>query len=138
MGKYRYIDHYCIWRPGDHKKGRLYYKIIKKPVIFIYTFMFKFFTRNILPLKQNIRILVYLKPNFENRSFCKRSYIKEGGRRVFVGAMKYFRHILMGHEIFFKIFDGSWNIFLCSIFIILFFKLNGLKYKISKLAIKEM
>ena len=30
----------------------------------------------------------------------------EGGRSVFVGAMKHFRHILMGHEIFFKIFDG--------------------------------
>ena len=44
----------------------------------------------------------------------------------------------MGHEIFFKIFDGPRNIFLCSIFIILFFKLKGLKHKISKLAIKEI
>ena len=42
----------------------------------------------------------------------------------------------MGHEIFFKNFDGPPNIFLCSIFIILFFKLEGLKHKISKLAIK--
>ena len=55
-----------------------------------------------------------------------------------MGAMKYFSHILMGHEIFFKIFDGSQNIFLCSFFIILFFKLRGLKHKISKLAIKEI
>ena len=55
-----------------------------------------------------------------------------------MGVMKYFRHILMGHEIFFKIFDGPRNIFLCSIFIILFFKLKGLKQKISKLAIKEI
>ena len=55
-----------------------------------------------------------------------------------MGAMKYFRHILMGHEIFFKIFDGPQNIFLCSIFTILFFKLKGLKHKISKLAIKEI
>ena len=47
-----------------------------------------------------------------------------GGWRVFVGVMKYFRHILMGHEIFFKIFDGPQNIFLCSIFVILFFKLR--------------
>ena len=61
-----------------------------------------------------------------------------GGQRVFVGFMKYFRHILMGHEIYFKIFDGPRNIFLCSIFIILFFKLKGLKHKISKLAIKEI
>ena len=33
-----------------------------------------------------------------------------------MGVMKYFRHILMDHEIFFKIFDGPQNIFLCSIF----------------------
>ena len=44
----------------------------------------------------------------------------------------------MGHEIIFKTFDGPQNIFLCSIFIILFFKLKGLKHKISKLAIKEI
>ena len=31
----------------------------------------------------------------------------------------------MGHEIFFKIFDGPQNIFLCSIFVILFFKSRG-------------
>ena len=62
---------------------------------------------------------------------------RRGGQRVFVGAMKYFRHILNGHEIFFKIFDGPRNIFLCSILIILFFKLKGLKHKISKLAITE-
>ena len=55
-----------------------------------------------------------------------------------MGAMKYFRHILMGYEIFFKNFDGPRNIFLCSIFIILFFKLKGLKHKISKPAIKEI
>ena len=52
--------------------------------------------------------------------------------------MKYFRHILIGHEIFFKIFDGPQNIFLSSIFIILFFKLKGLRHKICKLAIKEI
>ena len=51
-----------------------------------------------------------------------------GGRRVFVGTMKYFRHLLRAHEIFFEIFDGPRNIFLCSIFIILFFKLKGLKH----------
>ena len=44
----------------------------------------------------------------------------------------------MGHEIFFKTFDGPQNIFLCSIFMILFFKLKWLKHKISKLAIKEI
>ena len=43
-----------------------------------------------------------------------------------------------GHEIFFKIFDGPRNIFLCSIFIILFFKLKRLMHKISKLATKEI
>ena len=55
-----------------------------------------------------------------------------------MGTTKFFRHILMGHEIFFKIFDGQRNIFLCSIFLILFFKLKGLKHKMSKLAIKEI
>ena len=55
-----------------------------------------------------------------------------------MGAMKYFRQILMGHEIFFKIFDGPRNIFLCFIFIILFFKLKGLKHETFKLAIKEI
>ena len=62
----------------------------------------------------------------------------EGGRRIFVGFMKCFRHILMGHEIFFKIFDGPRNIFLCSIFVILFFKLKRLEHKISKIAMKEI
>ena len=55
-----------------------------------------------------------------------------------MGVMKYFRHTLMDHEMFFKIFDGPRNIFLCSIFIILLFKIKGLKHKISKLVIKEI
>ena len=55
-----------------------------------------------------------------------------------MGVMKFFRHILMGQETFFKVFDGPQNIFLCSIFVILFFKLSGLEHKISKLAIKEI
>ena len=57
-------------------------------------------------------------------------YIKyvggEGERRAFLGVMKYFRRILMGHEIFFKSFDGPQNIFSCSIFLTLFFKLKSL------------
>ena len=62
-----------------------------------------------------------------------------GGPEGFCGVMKYFRHILMGHEIFFKIFSGSQNIFLCSIFVILVFKLlRGLEHKIPKLAIKQI
>ena len=32
--------------------------------------------------------------------------MEEGGRRVFVGVMKYFRHILMGHENFSKCLMG--------------------------------
>ena len=55
-----------------------------------------------------------------------------------MAVMKYFRHILMDNEIFFKIFDGAQNFFLCSIFVILFFKLRWLEHKISKLAIKEI
>ena len=62
-----------------------------------------------------------------------------GGAQGFVGAMKQFMNTLVGHvghEIFFQIFDGPQNIFLCSIFVILFFKLKGLEHKISKLVIK--
>ena len=39
---------------------------------------------------------------------------------------------------FFLIFAEPQNIFLCSIFIILFLKLKGLQHKISKLAVKEI
>ena len=55
-----------------------------------------------------------------------------------MGVMKYFRRILIGHEIFFKIFDGPQNFFSSFIFLILFFKLRGLENKVSKLAIKEI
>ena len=61
-----------------------------------------------------------------------------GGAKSFKKVVKYFRHISMGDEIFSKIFDGLQNIFLCSIFVILFFTLRGLEHKISRLAIKEM
>ena len=59
-------------------------------------------------------------------------------RSALVEVMKYFKHMLIGHEIFFKIFDGSKNIFLCSVFVILFFKLKGLEHKILKLAINKI
>ena len=61
-----------------------------------------------------------------------------GGWRVFQEAMKYFRYILMGHEIFFKIFDGPRNNFIYSIFVTLFFKLRELQRKTFKLTIKEI
>ena len=57
----------------------------------------------------------------------------QGGRSAFVRVMKYFRQILMGREIFFKIFDASQRIFLCSVFVILFFKLKGLEHKYPNL-----
>ena len=66
---------------------------------------------------------------------CRRG---EEGRMVFVRVMKYFRHILMGHEIFLKIFDEPQNTFLCYIFVILFFKLWELELKIFKVVIKEI
>ena len=53
-------------------------------------------------------------------------------------AMEYFRHILMGHETFFKILDRLQNISLCSIFVNLFFKLRGLEHKTFKLSIKKI
>ena len=55
-----------------------------------------------------------------------------------MGVIKYFRYTLIGHEIFFKIFGGPQNVFLCSIFVILFFKLRGLEHKISKPALKQI
>ena len=36
---------------------------------------------------------------------------------VFAEVTKYFRHIMMGHEIFLKIFDGPQNFFLFSSFL---------------------
>ena len=52
--------------------------------------------------------------------------------------MKNFKHLLMGNETFFKIFDVPQNILLCSIFVTLFFTLGWLEHKLSKLAIKEI
>ena len=57
---------------------------------------------------------------------------------IFVGAMKNLKYILMGHEIFLKIFDRPHNIFLCSPLVILFFKLRESEDEMSKLAIKEI
>ena len=37
---------------------------------------------------------------------------------VFAGAMKYFKHILIGHEIFLKAFDGPQKTFSCFPFLI--------------------
>ena len=50
--------------------------------------------------------------------------MQEGDYRVSVGVMKYLRHLLMGHEIFFKIFDGPENFFHVLYLVILFFKLS--------------
>ena len=49
------------------------------------------------------------------------NYIGGGGRKAFVETIKYFRHILMDHEIFFKIFE-----------------LRELECKISKLVINKI
>ena len=48
------------------------------------------------------------------KTSCKGPYIRYpgGGEEGFVGVMKYFRHILMDHEIFFKYFGGTQSIFL--------------------------
>ena len=56
---------------------------------------------------------------------AKGPYIKYVGvedRRVFEGVMEYFKHILMGYEIFLKIFDGLQNVFLSSFLILTFSK----------------
>ena len=89
-------------------------------------------------------IALHLYLNIFILSFYRSTFFFLGGGGgggwggVFVGVMKYFRHILTGHEIFSKVFDGSQNIFLCSIFVFLFFKFRVLEHKISKLAIKPL
>ena len=64
----------------------------------------------------------------------------EGERRR--SALKYFRHILMGHEISLKNFDGRQKNFLCASFLIFpviyFENLPRSKHKVFKLAIKEI
>ena len=55
-----------------------------------------------------------------------------------MAAIKKFKHILMGHEIFLKMFDVPQNIFLCSPLVILIFKLTESELKISTLSINEI
>ena len=55
-----------------------------------------------------------------------------------MGAMENFKHILMGHEIFMKIVNGSRNIFSCSLLVILIFRFRDSEQKMYKLAIKEI
>ena len=51
------------------------------------------------------RNLDFNKQQYRDRTLTCRT--GEGGeRKFFVGFMKFFRHILMGHEIFLKHFDG--------------------------------
>ena len=52
--------------------------------------------------------------------------------------MKTFKHILMGHKIFLKLFDGPQHIFLCSLLVILISKLMGSENKMSKLVTNEI
>ena len=70
-------------------------------------------------VSNNVKLVFQLTFLFRDRTLSMR----EGGWwRVFTGVMKYFRHILMSHEIFLKIFDGPQNIFLCSFLILTFSK----------------
>ena len=55
-----------------------------------------------------------------------------------MGVMENFKHILMGREIFLKIFDGPQKFFLRSPILILIFKLRGSEHKIFEMAIKEI
>ena len=52
-----------------------------------------------------------------------------------MGVMKYFMHILMGHEIFSKFLMGHK---IRSNYVILIFKLRGLECTTSRLAIKKV
>ena len=68
-------------------------------------------------MKKDLFTLLFIAGEIRDRTLS----MQDERRRVFVEAMKYFRHILMGHQIFPKIFDGPQNIFFCSIFIFFFF-----------------
>ena len=64
-------------------------------------------------------------------------YVEGRAGGSFVGFLKYCRHILMGHKIFFKILMGH-KIFSDVLFLLFYFlSKGGVKHKISKLAIKE-
>lgn len=66
-------------------------------------------------------------------------YIKYAGGwiRVFAGAMKYFRKILMGHHMFLRIFDAQNFLRVFLIILVTSFKMSwGSKHKMLKLAIK--
>ena len=58
-------------------------------------------------------------------------YVGGGAEGFLMGVMKYFWYISMDHEIFFQIFDGPQNIFLCFILVILFFKFGAQKIDTS-------
>ena len=106
---------------SSHNKGVMFMIYIYIYIIYMYIY---------------IHIYIYILSNKRFRDHTLSMY--KGVQRIFVGVVKYFRHTLTGHEKFFKIFDGSQNVFLCSIFVISFFSLKGLEHKISKLAIKEI
>ena len=86
------------------------------------------FWHNLLLYKQSKYNAYFLSTYHHPKSFFLgtiHSVCTRGGQRFFVGSMKYFRHILTGHKIFFKIFDRPRNIFLCSIFIYSFLSSRG-------------
>lgn len=72
--------------------------------------------------------------------FVYRCQVRRKGRKVFVGAMKNFKSILMGHEwvIFLKIYNGLQKVLLCPHSVIIIFKLSGSEQVMSKLPIKEI
>ena len=82
------------------------------------------------PIQNNFKYLIQTRKTSRNSNSPfhvgpdKGLCIKYVGRGLegFYGGLKIFRHVLMGHEIYFKDFDGPRNIFSCSILVILFFK----------------
>ena len=79
---------------------------------------------------------MYINLQFRDRTLSMRE--GERGR----SALKYFRHILMGHEISLKYFDGRQKNFLCASFLIFPViyseNLQGSEHKVFKLAIKKI
>ena len=109
-------------------KKFMFIKPINKVAILLFVIIINFNQKasnfnddSIVPVKVN-KYRIHFWYISKDQPIHKGSYIKyvggRGRQRLFVEVMKYFTHIFMGHEIFFKIFDGPHNFFLCFILVV--------------------
>ena len=94
------FQHSDLWNPFLRNFARFWLSFADNVTTETYSFVY-------LIVKMISFVRVRIKRD-HTLSMYKRA---AAAQRVFVGTMKYFWHILMGHKNFFKIFDGPWNIF---------------------------